>query len=306
MILIGSRALYAHQMHSPSFKMESADTDLIATKTQWDAFREGFGCVESIDVDSDNVEAFRVKQSDGNYLYYEAYLTEKDSGTSDDLIMKLLGGYDHYVVAPPEVILAIKESHKYKKNTRNFRKTMSHIIWLRSKGVVVPDELSEIVKIRQKESLNYGHPKLNVSKDTFFDDTIYTYDHDSIHEAIAILDRPAYMSYIVDGEQVMTSKEKFMNCPEHIKLLGVYEETCVLALERSQIPNEFGIPPEKSFFIALEKVCTSITSGWFREYAYNNYQKVVAMYKHFGYSDYTKRFKDNFEMIKPFKTGEMK
>jgi hypothetical protein len=50
----------------------------------------------------------------------------------------------------------------------------------------------------------------------------------------------------------------------------------VLALERAIIPNETEV--NKAFDIALEKVCTSITSGWFREYAYNNYFKVKELY----------------------------
>lgn len=106
---------------------------------------------------------------------------------------------------------------------------------------------------------------------------------------------------MVDGQQVMTSKEKFMSLPEHIKLLGVYEETCVLALERSQIPNEFNLDPKKSFMMALEKVCTSITSGWFREYAYNNYKKVIALYEHFGHNNYIELFRKNNHMVKPYK-----
>lgn len=51
----------------------------------------------------------------------------------------------------------------------------------------------------------------------------------------------------------------------------------VLALERSQIPFK-NMAPKTSFLIALEKVCTSITSGWFREYAWENYDKVVSLY----------------------------
>ena len=306
MILVGSRALYAHELTPPGFDADLADSDFIATQEQWDEFKHSFSNFKDVEVKTPNVKAFKVEHLDERVIYYEAYITTKGSGNSDDLIMKMLGGYEHFIVAPPEVCLAIKISHKFKKNTRNFLKTMYHIKFLESKGIKLDDSLLEIVKLRQKESLNYGHPKLNVSKETFFDDTIYTYDHDSIHEAIAILDKPAYMSYIVDGEQVMTSKEKFMSCPEHIKLLGVYEETCVLALERSQIPNDFSIPAEKSFKLALEKVCTSITSGWFRDYAYDNYHKVIAIYKHFGYDNYVKRFKDNFDMIKPFKIGDMK
>ncbi|MGC7970057.1 DUF7275 domain-containing protein, partial [Salmonella enterica] len=70
----------------------------------------------------------------------------------------------------------------------------------------------------------------------------------------ALAGRPAYTFYMKDGSEVMTSKEKFDSLPEELKLAGVYEETCVLALERHQIPNNFNPDPTGSFMYALEKV----------------------------------------------------
>ena len=196
-------------------------------------------------------------------------------------------------------------SHRFKKNNPFFRKTMQHIRFLRNKGIKLDAKLEEIMLLRQKETLSYNHPKLDVSKNTFFNDTIYTLDHDSIHRAVALADRPAYTFYMKDGSEVMTSREKFEALPEAIKLAGVYEETCVLALERSQVPNNFqNVSSEHSFMMALEKVCTSITSGWFREYAWENYHKVVHMYKTLGVNDYIERFKKNQHMIRPFVRGE--
>ena len=52
----------------------------------------------------------------------------------------------------------------------------------------------------------------------------------------------------------------------------------VLALERHQIPNDFRPHPKKSFDMALMKVCTSITSGWFREWAWENYDQVQGLF----------------------------
>lgn len=48
------------------------------------------------------------------------------------------------------------------------------------------------------------------------------------------------------------------------------------SIPNNNFPN---IPsPRKSFEIALEKVCTSITSGFFREFAYENYYKIIEMF----------------------------
>jgi hypothetical protein len=46
----------------------------------------------------------------------------------------------------------------------------------------------------------------------------------------------------------------------------------VLAIERSLVPHPGKKTPEQAYLMALEKVCTSITSGWFREFAWENYE----------------------------------
>lgn len=68
----------------------------------------------------------------------------------------------------------------------------------------------------------------------------------------------------------------YNSCSEDIRLASVYEESAVLALERAILPS--GTDPDIAFRIALEKVCTSIASGWWRDYAWENYHKVMQMY----------------------------
>lgn len=74
----------------------------------------------------------------------------------------------------------------------------------------------------------------------------------------------------------MTSRQKFESLPRRVRLNGVLEESYVLALERAIIPHD--VDPEKAFLMALSKVCTSITSGWFREFAWENYHAVRRLY----------------------------
>lgn len=178
-------------------------------------------------------------------------------------------------VASPNTLLLIKMSHRYKKNTPTFRKTMDDIWGLRFAGARVVDQV--LFQIREQATYDYGHPKLNVDKKDFFkDDVPYKYDHDSIHEAVAVDGTPAYTKYMVDGEQVLTSRTKFDALDHRTKLLGVLEESYVLALERSIIPHNSS--PSGAFRMALSKVCTSITSGWFREFAWEHYHEVMALY----------------------------
>lgn len=210
-------------------------------------------------------------------------------------------GICHY--ASPEWLYFLKMSHRFKKNSPHFFKTRKDIEVFRRKGISLPRDSEWLMKERETLTYNYGHPKLNVSKKDFFkgDGIEYVYCHDSIHRAVALGPQPAYTYYMVEEEEVLSSKEKFFSLPEEIRLAGVYEESCVLALERSQIPFDFKPSPTKSFCMALEKVCTSITSGWFREYAYDNFFKVLALYSQLGHDDYVKMFNENKHLLIPHK-----
>lgn len=320
MLVIGSRALHNYDFDvRPAQEIRFSDWDFIADQCSWNTFKSQMNGIH-VPVNNPDVQAFKCMHN-GRETYFEAYiipaitnvreltdsLIPEDFTSSYRLMQyakknipkdKLNGFY----WATADMCLAIKMSHRFLKNNPFFNKTMHDIHFLRRAGVTLNEELQDIMLQRQKETLSYNHPRLDVSKQEFFNDDIYTYDHDTIHETVALADRPAYTFYMKEGSQVMTSREKFESLPEVIKLAGVYEETCVLALERSQIPNNFEkVHPRDSFMIALEKVCTSITSGWFREYAWENYYKVVSMYKTLGHDDYINRFKKNQHLLKPFK-----
>jgi hypothetical protein len=176
----------------------------------------------------------------------------------------------------PEHALLLKLSHRYRKNSPHFHKTMKDIHLLREELTIDgcdpkwdEDELA-ILKLREEETYTYTHPKLNKSKNEFFTDR-YLFDHDSIHEAVAIGVAPAYHEFSMG--KVMCDMNLFEAARFDQKLAAVYEETCVLALERSVIPH--GTDQHVAFLKALEKVCTSITSGRFREFAWENYHNVV-------------------------------
>ena len=185
-----------------------------------------------------------------------------------------------------------KMSHRFAKSP-HFLKTMEDIKHLRKLDVCIPKEATESgwLKMREEETYTLARPKLNQSKNDFFNKDSgvhYIYDHDSIHRAMSLDKVPAYTLYKKDVNEVQTSKELWDKLDFDHKLLGVIEEAYVLALERSQIPHRGNIAPLDSFKIALEKICTTITSGWFREFAYDNYDTVLSKYdpgyvEHFDY-----------------------
>lgn len=178
-----------------------------------------------------------------------------------------------------DILYMLKMSHRYRKNSPHFTKTMNDILLMRQYGAFIRREHQDFYERRMKATYNYGFPKLNVSKDEFFkgDGVEYVYDHDSIHEAMKTSREPAYKAF-KKGE-VACDKGMFYSCVnESGRLCAVLEEAYVLALERSIIPHPGGMTDKQAFDYALMKVCTSITSGWFREYAWEHYHEVQGLY----------------------------
>lgn len=193
---------------------------------------------------------------------------------------------DGSATASLQCLYMLKMSHRFKKNSPHFKKTMQDIKDIRSfaKNHDLPLITLQIVHPwydrRVRETYDYIHPKLNQSKKDFFDTpgVVYTYDHDAIHEVVAIGDKPAYRKFMKDGEDVLTDKAKFDALSLSDRIDAVIEESCVLAIERSLVPFPGAKTPFQAFEYALEKVCTSITSGWFREFAWENYDNVMFSY----------------------------
>jgi hypothetical protein len=221
------------------------------------------------------------------------FLIAKDETSYEKLIRKIKK--DGRSSTNLDELYTLKMSHRYLKNSPHFNKTMRQIHHLRQYGATVFSE--DWLKQAEKETYDYGHPKLDQNKKEFFsDDGIqYIYYHDSIHSAMKLFDRPAYQYFGTPGEEVKSSKSRFFECSEAIRIAAVFEETTVLALERSQIPFPKS-DPRRSWTVALEKVCTSITSGWFREYAWEHYDQVLGMYD----PTYVQRFWDSVQ------TGDVK
>lgn len=290
MIIIGS---VAYPKIRTNFKMTIGDVDCMLTKQELLDF-----------IQYNNITPITFNETYCHFmlnnLNYEMHIANNDS--TQMLLDYCNNEIGKVKSAPINVLYMLKLSHRYKKNSKHFLKTMYDINYFKSIGATLDDRLKEILTIREKETYTYSHPNLNVDKATFFDgDGInYIFDHDSIHDAVKLYDKPAYMYYIMDNKQVFTDKQKFFSLPLNLQLAGVYEECCVLALERSQIPYNFEVDAKRSFKTALMKVCTSITSGWFREFAYDHYTDVIKLYKNLGENNYIIRFNENKHLLKPF------
>jgi hypothetical protein len=290
MLIIGSKAL---KKYSKSRECKN-DLDLIGSRIELsdtiNFIKKNFKVTEIYPTKFGYVIKFLRKQK---LQIIEFELIEKRP--SSKLIIELENaGNETIKFASLETLYLLKMSHRYLKNSPHFLKTMNdiHLIRIIKDGNKIKIN-EDILKLREKETYDYSLPNLKTDKDSFFkkNESFYVYDHDSIHEAIKIEEVPAYTRFIKDKAEVFTDKEKFNSLPFYQKLNAVIEESMVLALERSLIPNNFKIPRDKAFKMALEKVCTSITSGYFREFAWETYHDSINVFNSDSkYSDYDLKF----------------
>lgn len=287
MLYIGSKAARAAGFN---IDRPRVDSDLIMTMDQ---FRAWARCIRRyikscVPVSDRN---WVMRTDNCGVTLWEIEIAEPDS-VAFALLERHLhtaeSAWDDAAFATPAELLMLKLSHRYKKDSVHFLKTMRDIQMFRAAGVELDEGLQALLKQREAETYTYAHPSLEKRKADFFngDGVVYTYDHDSIHRAVTMLERPAYTYFQKTEAEVACSREKFMAQPSLIRILSVLEETQVLALERSQVPYRGEVDPRWSFEKALEKVCTSITSGWWREFAWENYDTVLRLYD--------ERYVDNF------------
>lgn len=286
MLIVGSLAM---QHHFSGEGVIPRDTDLIGTLDEFRTWSRGFAKGDIILCKPLSADKIHVRTKDGwNYEFEIA----TEHSTNERLLDRYCTGIG-MTIAPLEVLLMLKLSHRYRRNSPHFLKTMRDIQKLRAAGVVLDEWLQEVLVQREKETYTYAHPKLDVSKAKFFDgDGVpYVYDHDDLHKIMAVDGQPAYTKYMAEGSQVLTSKAKFFTVDHRVRVLGGLEEALVLACERSQIPFPEA-NPDQSFTYALMKVCSSITSGYFREFCWEHYDEIVEEYNKNGGSQYATRMRE--------------
>lgn len=294
-LLVGSMAAL------PLLKRAPQDADYIIRPDEMETFVRGFRPNRVQVMDESHVVLFIDNPKPGVPTIVELELAWPGSTGEQILVSELDGTEDGTGVASLYTLYWLKMSHRFKKNSPHFEKTRSDILAFRQTGIDV-DTQPTWYKQREKETYSYSHPNLQAgqSKGRFFgtDESgtgmgggvTYYFNHDWVHEVVSRMfgaKVPAYTLYQKDGEAVACDVGKFNALPFSERLRGVMEEATVLALERSQIPARRdptwvaeGKKPDPawSYKYALQKVCTSITSGWFREFAWEHYDEALADY----------------------------
>jgi hypothetical protein len=254
MILIGSRALHFWDSSFPL--KEDSDWDVISGPP---VDRPGFE------------------------WHHEDFLNNKDVATNYGSGFYITLGDLKLEVCTLEGLAAIKRSHLWRdwffdKHITQYHK---HLRPYFKESQFYFDRIA-----LTKEAFRQGNPSLKRTNKEFFDDPVKkVYDHDWLHELVAYEDAPMYTRLKRDDSLAWCEKDLWGQLDDTRKLRCVAEETYVIAIERFMVPNQWEFSPKQAYHTALKKVCTTLTSGWFRDYALDNYPEVMALFDIRKFSD---------------------
>lgn len=254
-VLIGSRAL---QYWNPTLKLkDDADWDVIS-------FKQHSGCEVHDPLFLNNMDM-------------------TDYALGHNII--ILPDKTKALVMSPTGLAIIKRSHLHRDLNFDRHITMFHkfglseILKEKSHSSIANADLQERIRLT-KEAFPQRNPNLMQSKEDFFDDFVTRkYDHDYLHELVAFYDKPLYVSLLRDEKLAWCEQEKWYNLSHKDKVKCVAEETFVIAIERFMVPNNWNYPSKLAYIKALRKVCTTLCSGLFRDFAIDLYPEVMAEYR---------------------------
>lgn len=188
----------------------------------------------------------------------------------------------------PDFLYTLKVSHA--GWDIHWSKTMGDILFLKSKGCKLDKKLYK--KLVKDWIGVHGRKWAKLEgndSDTFFKDAVKRkYVHDDIHEAVAVYDEPLYFRILKDDSgSVGCCQKKFNKLSELDKELLVREEVWVTALERYLVPSNFTYGNKLAYFRSLKKLCTTMSSGWFKMWILDNYDRLFKP----GDNSFVDRFK---------------
>jgi hypothetical protein len=300
MSIIGSKSL-TH--HFKDFSRIPKDTDLIIiigtksdvdrliTKLNPNQIKYGKGITSLIGIqnkddffNTNNVEILLSEESESLTKYVEY------DGVSDEIKYASL-----------EVLFSLKKSHihfpiKFDKHISDYT------LLYKSLGGI--DKLENISKLNYKETeLRLGKlktPSLNKSVSSFFNQSNkfvkYFFVHDDIHQAVSHLDKPLYSYMQEDPTMAKCDKSLWDNFSYENKCKCVLEEAYVISLERKVLPSIFGgsrwVSSKQALDWSLMRVCTNLCSGWFRQFATDNYFSIKEYVNDTYVEDFLTKYKN--------------
>lgn len=253
-VLIGSRAL---NFWNPSF-------DLVQKNPDWDVISETSisGC-EHHPVDFLNNREM--------LIFASPYIIELPNG-GFAYVMTLAG------------LGIIKRSHLHRdlsfgKHITHYHKHGLHDVVSKFKNDSKQKKfLLNRIDLTKKQFPQITPNLMKPTQEFFSDYVVKKYDHDWLHELYAYNEVPMYIKMQRDNTLAWCHKDMWDTFSYLEKLQCVAEEVYVISTERFLVPSEFTFPRKTAFMKSLEKVCTTLCSGFFRDFAIENYPQIVDMF----------------------------
>jgi hypothetical protein len=270
MLLIGSKAL-AH--YNPLVKPN--DTDIVCFSAELPTVADLFQ--GTLFKETEYVTTFKSEHG-----FIECMIADHSPALQGYLDFEGVTPF-RYSVASPATLYSLKKSHIHFPT--KFDKHIEDYCWLHKKVNGV-DKLESVTKLHFAETeIRLGKlktPSLNKSVSAFFgqsDKFVKSwFVHDDIHKVMAHKDKPLYEYMQRDPNLAKCDKDLWEAFTFEEKCQCVLEEAYVIALERKIIPFVFGegtyLSGEQALRWSLMRVCTTLTGGWFREFATNNYMEI--------------------------------
>lgn len=297
MIVIGSKALLFRlkQTEEVIYRNERSDFDVIMSVQEFSEWTEKYyEHISSLVPTKENkYKAVLYKNCQRKVYEIELgfdgtsakFLLDNISSVTDGFVLHGFLGESMYSLNLRYLLLT-KKSHliypvHFEKNINDYHLIKSYL------GDFELDELmKEYFDMRSKEAkerYKQRTPKLNVTTEDFFSSKLnvpHYFVHDHIHEVMAHNDEPVYKKMQPDPSMAWCAKDMFFNLPYDMQIQAVQEEAYVIALERYIVP-QYGDNHEDHFEMyknALKRICTTLCSGWFREFAIENYPEAIRRY----------------------------
>lgn len=267
MLLTGSRALDFYLNRNS----ENSDWDFIASEAELNKIELSFCGHDAIKVD--NVE----------FLNRECLNNSKFLGGVETLYhTKEDKWWFNYTICTLEELYIQKRSHAHRP--LKFLKHIHELELIKKECKDIgswPVNLSLLQERTKLTKEKYGDrvPSLNKTNEEFFDDAVTKhYIHDDLHKVVAYYDKPIYETLKVDGSLAKCERTLWNMLHHEDRIKCVREEAYVIALERFIIPylvkGEKPMPQYLAFYKALDKIATTLTSNWFRDFAIDNYFEI--------------------------------
>jgi hypothetical protein len=248
MILIGSAAL-SFPNDTSTFKR---DFDIVGTEAEKSLFANSSLRIDWHDIDILNNASIEDRFTDGTVVL---------DGIEINRCSK-------------RGLAAIKRSHLWRNYF--FEKHMVvYNLHLREHLSVADADWIHERTVMTRKAYPYRTPVLAVGNKEFFTPAVYRkYDHDMLHELFAFGERPVFEELKRDFTKATCEKDLWDALSHEKKIQCAVEEVMVTAAERYMVPKDWKYPAKRAYIQSLEKLCTTMTSGWFRDFGIDNYMEI--------------------------------